>query len=106
MVSRPSPGWERHWGADAAGGRPEDGRDRGLQQRRFARVPGREEGPLEVTAGASDDEIEIEVQDHGSGFQPSSSVGGELSLGLGLPLIAALSDSFEISGAAAGKAPG
>ncbi len=61
---------------------------------------GAEEGPLEVTAGASDDAIEIEVQDHGSGFQPSSSVGDELSLGLGLPLIAALSDSFEISGAA------
>ena len=62
--------------------------------------PGAEEGPLEVTASASDDAIEIEVQDQGSGFQPSSGVGGELSLGLGLPLIAALSDSFEISGAA------
>ncbi len=62
--------------------------------------PGAEEGPLEVTASASDDAIEIEVQDQGSGFQPSSGVGDELSLGLGLPLIAALSDSFEISGAA------
>ena len=61
---------------------------------------GTEGGPLEVTAGAGDREIEIEVQDHGSGFQPSSGVGDELSLGLGLPLIAVLSDSFEISGAA------
>ena len=59
-----------------------------------------EEGPLEVSAAANEDEIVIEVQDRGGGFQPSSSVGDELSLGLGLPLIAALSDSFEISGAA------
>ena len=59
-----------------------------------------EEGPLEVTAAAGEDEIAIEVRDRGGGFQPSSSVGDELSLGLGLPLIAALSDSFEISGAA------
>jgi serine/threonine-protein kinase RsbW len=58
-----------------------------------------EEGPLEVTASAAADEIVVEVQDRGSGFQPSGSVGDELSLGLGLPLIAALSDSFEISGA-------
>ena len=61
---------------------------------------GADDGPLEVTAGASDREIEIEVRDRGEGFQPSTSVGDELSLGLGLPLIAALSDSFQISGAA------
>ncbi len=61
---------------------------------------GAEEGPLEVTATADEGEIAIEVRDRGSGFQPSTSVGDELSLGLGLPLIAALSDSFEISGAA------
>lgn len=59
-----------------------------------------DQGPLEVTASASDDVIEIGVQDRGRGFQPSSPVGEEPSLGLGLPLIASLSDSFEIRGAA------
>jgi serine/threonine-protein kinase RsbW len=59
-----------------------------------------EEGPLEVTAAAREGEIVVEVEDRGGGFSPSTSVGDELSLGLGLPLIAALSDSFEISGAA------
>ncbi len=59
-----------------------------------------DEGPLEVSAAAGDGEVVVEVRDRGNGFQPSSSVGDELSLGLGLPLIAALSDSFEISGAA------
>jgi serine/threonine-protein kinase RsbW len=59
-----------------------------------------EEGPLEVTTAADADEIVIEVRDRGSGFQPSTSIGEGMSLGLGLPLIAALSDSFEISGSA------
>ena len=58
------------------------------------------EGPLEVTALATEDSIEVGIQDHGRGFQPSSAIGGEPSLGLGLPLIAALSDSFEIRGSA------
>jgi serine/threonine-protein kinase RsbW len=58
------------------------------------------EGPLEVTALATEDAIEVGIQDHGGGFQPSSGIGDERSLGLGLPLIASLSDSFEIRGAA------
>ena len=59
-----------------------------------------EEGPLEVRASATDHTVEVEVGDRGRGFQPSTGVDDEPSLGLGLPLIASLSDSFEISGAA------
>lgn len=61
--------------------------------------PGDEEGPLEVSASADDRRIEVEISDRGSGFRPSSDEDGA-HLGLGLPLIASLSDSFEISGAA------
>jgi serine/threonine-protein kinase RsbW len=56
-----------------------------------------EPGPLEVTAEPRDGELEVQVADHGKGFRPRANEGGS-SLGLGLPLIAALSDSFEISG--------
>jgi serine/threonine-protein kinase RsbW len=57
-------------------------------------------GPLEVTAEAQDGEVAVVVADRGHGFEPRPSPAGEASLGLGLPLIAALSDSFEISGGA------
>jgi serine/threonine-protein kinase RsbW len=56
-------------------------------------------GPLQVTAEPGDDELVVQVADEGHGFRPRAS-DGEASLGLGLPLIAALSDSFEISGGA------
>lgn len=56
-------------------------------------------GPLEVTAEPRSGELEVQVADHGKGFQPRAN-DGDPSLGLGLPLIAALSDSFEISGGA------
>ena len=56
-----------------------------------------EPGPLTVTAEPLDDQLEIRIADEGHGFRPRAH-GGEASLGLGLPLIAALSDSFEISG--------
>jgi serine/threonine-protein kinase RsbW len=56
-----------------------------------------EPGPLEVTAEPGSGELEVQVADKGRGFRPSANQGDE-SLGLGLPLIAALSDSFEISG--------
>lgn len=56
-----------------------------------------EEGPLEVSADADEAGISIEVADRGSGFSPNAD---EASLGLGLPLIASLSDSFQISGGA------
>jgi serine/threonine-protein kinase RsbW len=58
-----------------------------------------EPGPLEVTAEPGSGELEIQVADHGKGFRPRANQGDE-SLGLGLPLIAALSDGFEISGGA------
>jgi serine/threonine-protein kinase RsbW len=58
-----------------------------------------ETGPLIVTAASAEDEVEVTVSDHGRGFQPRAS-DGEASLGLGLPLIAALSDGFEIRGGA------
>jgi len=58
-----------------------------------------EDGPLEVSADADEDGIEVEISDRGSGFRPRADEGGA-NLGLGLPLIASLSDSFEISGGA------
>jgi serine/threonine-protein kinase RsbW len=56
-------------------------------------------GPMRVTAEPGEGELEIQVADEGHGFRPRAS-DGDPSLGLGLPLIAALSDSFEISGGA------
>lgn len=56
-----------------------------------------EPGPLEVTAEPRSGELEVQIADQGHGFRPRANQGDE-SLGLGLPLIAALSDSFEISG--------
>ena len=58
-----------------------------------------EPGPLQVTAEPGDGELEIRIADEGHGFRPRANE-GDSSLGLGLPLIAALSDSFEISGGA------
>ena len=57
-------------------------------------------GPLIVSAEPHDAELEVSVADEGHGFRPRANQ-SEASLGLGLPLIAALSDSFEISGASA-----
>ncbi len=54
-------------------------------------------GPLRVTAEPREEELIVQVADEGGGFRPRASE-GDASLGLGLPLIAALSDSFEISG--------
>jgi serine/threonine-protein kinase RsbW len=58
-----------------------------------------EPGPLEVVAEPRSNELEVRVSDQGKGFRPRAN-DGDSSLGLGLPLIAALSDSFEISGGA------
>ena len=58
-----------------------------------------EPGPLQVIAEPRQDELLVQVVDEGHGFRPRANE-GEASLGLGLPLIAALSDSFEISGGA------
>jgi len=58
-----------------------------------------EPGPLHVSAEPHQDELEVTVADEGHGFRPRANE-DETSLGLGLPLIAALSDGFEISGGA------
>jgi serine/threonine-protein kinase RsbW len=56
------------------------------------------EGTLEVDANPNGDWVTIVVRDHGGGMQPKSVQPDKPSLGLGLPLIAALSDRFEILG--------
>lgn len=58
-----------------------------------------EAGPLQVSAEPTEEELVVEVADQGHGFRPRANE-GDASLGLGLPLIAALSDSFEITGGA------
>lgn len=64
--------------------------------------PEGETGPIEVTADTRTSDIEIVVRDNGIGFQPRPIDPGDDSLRIGLPLIAALADGFEISGGPAG----
>lgn len=59
-----------------------------------------EPGPLEVSAVSGEDEVEVAISDQGRGFKPHADQSGAPSLGIGLPLIASLSDSFEIRGGA------
>jgi serine/threonine-protein kinase RsbW len=56
------------------------------------------EGILEVEASPDDRQVAVVVRDDGAGMQPPSVHPEEPSLGLGLPLIAVLSDRFEIHG--------
>ena len=56
------------------------------------------DGLLEVDMIADDGGLTIRVRDHGSGIQPQVRSREVPALGLGLPLIAALSDSFELQG--------
>ena len=56
------------------------------------------EGPLELTATRAGEALEVAVRDQGAGFRPRPADPGRGDLRLGLPLIAALSDGFEISG--------
>lgn len=56
------------------------------------------EGPLEMVAGRRGEGLEVAIRDHGAGFRPRPADPGRGDLRLGLPLIAALSDGFEISG--------
>jgi anti-sigma regulatory factor (Ser/Thr protein kinase) len=58
---------------------------------------GEEGGPLEVQVVPEDEAINVTVRDHGSGIRPRPDL-NESRLRLGLPLIAALSTSFSISG--------
>ena len=57
-------------------------------------------GMLEVEMRASDEGLTIVVRDHGTGIQPRPARAEPPALGLGLPLIAALSDAFELRGSA------
>jgi serine/threonine-protein kinase RsbW len=57
------------------------------------------EGVLEVDMLADDSSLTIRVRDHGSGIHPQGHRTRDVpALGLGLPLIAALSDAFELHG--------
>jgi serine/threonine-protein kinase RsbW len=56
------------------------------------------EGLLEVDMSTAEDALTILVRDHGSGIHPRPTVRRAPALGLGLPLIAALSDVFELRG--------
>jgi len=59
-----------------------------------------EPGLLEVAMAAGEDDLTIVVRDHGSGIAPKPARTEPPALGLGLPLIAALTDSFELRGSA------
>jgi anti-sigma regulatory factor (Ser/Thr protein kinase) len=61
--------------------------------------PGDEPGPLSVIAVPEKEGLTVEVRDYGEGIRPRPDV-DRSSLRIGLTLIAALSDSFEISGGA------
>jgi anti-sigma regulatory factor (Ser/Thr protein kinase) len=56
------------------------------------------EGVLEVDMSADAEGLTIMVRDHGSGMRPQPPRSEPPALGLGLPLIAALSDAFELRG--------
>ena len=59
-----------------------------------------EEGTLEVEMLSDETTLTIVVRDWGTGIQPRPHRREAPALGLGLPLIAALSDSFELRGSA------
>jgi anti-sigma regulatory factor (Ser/Thr protein kinase) len=60
-----------------------------------------EDGVLEVEAWPDDECLVVSVRDYGAGIRPLADV-EHRSLRLGLPLIAALTQSFQISGAPGG----
>jgi anti-sigma regulatory factor (Ser/Thr protein kinase) len=55
-------------------------------------------GLLEVEMLAEEVGLTIVVRDHGAGIQPRAARSEPPALGLGLPLIAALSDAYELRG--------
>lgn len=57
-----------------------------------------EGGMLEVDMLTAGDALTIAVRDHGAGIHPRTTARRTPALGLGLPLIAALSDVFELKG--------
>ena len=59
------------------------------------------DGSLEVDMLADESGLTIRVRDHGTGIHPRADQSRDVpALGLGLPLIAALSDAFELHGSA------
>jgi serine/threonine-protein kinase RsbW len=57
------------------------------------------DGVLEIDMLADEDSLTIRVRDYGSGIQPHARSSRDVpALGLGLPLIAALTDAFELHG--------
>ena len=60
---------------------------------------GETDGELEVEMLADDDAVTVVVRDRGTGIRPRATRETQ-ALGLGLPLIAALSDAFELRGSA------
>jgi serine/threonine-protein kinase RsbW len=59
-----------------------------------------EDGVIEVQMVAGEADLTIVVRDRGAGIQPRPARSETPALGLGLPLIAALSDAFELRGSA------
>ena len=57
-------------------------------------------GQLEVQMLAGEADLTIVVRDYGAGIQPKPARAEPPALGLGLPLIAALTDAFELRGSA------
>jgi anti-sigma regulatory factor (Ser/Thr protein kinase) len=57
-----------------------------------------DEGTLEVEIRSDEMGLTVVVRDHGAGIQPRPARRRAPALGLGLPLIAALSDAFELRG--------
>src|SRR5919202_1170716 len=55
-------------------------------------------GVLEVEMLADEEALTVVVRDRGSGIQPRPNRAGSTALGLGLPLIAALSRAFDVRG--------
>jgi serine/threonine-protein kinase RsbW len=60
--------------------------------------PESDPGPIEVIAEPHDHGLEVCVRDRGSGFRPRPADPETAGLRLGMPLIATLSDQFEIRG--------
>ena len=68
----------------------------------YAQNGSEEDGSLEIDLLAEEDGMTVVVRDQGSGIRPKGVRANTPALGLGLPLIAALSDAFEVRGSTGG----